>query len=153
MKLYKIEREATVEQGHVRLKGILAVPPGAQSIVVFAHGSGSSRYSSRNNYVARVLQSHKIATLLMDLLTPEEAEDRDLVFDIGFLAKRLNLAAEWLKTLDQTKNLRTGFFGASTGAGAALVAAAHSTIGHRAEVRFASLRCVSPMWLFTENLT
>jgi putative phosphoribosyl transferase len=121
---FKKEHEIEIESGNLRLRGILAVPDQATAVVIFAHGSGSSRFSSRNSYVARVLQNHKIATFLMDLLTPEEAEDRGLVFDINLLAERLTIAKKWAKEYPLTKSLEIGFFGASTGAGAALVAAA-----------------------------
>jgi putative phosphoribosyl transferase len=113
------------------LNGILVVPPGAQAVVVFAHGSGSGRLSPRNQYVARVLQKADLATLLIDLLEEDEAEDRDKVFDIELLAQRLHAAAEWLRHKPETRDLRLGYFGASTGAGAALVAAARNpeTVG------------------------
>jgi dienelactone hydrolase len=106
----------------------LTIPTGATGIVLFAHGSGSSRLSPRNRYVAQVLQSVGLATLLIDLLTPEE-ERLDhatacLRFDIGLLAERLLDATDWLESDAATRNLRVGYFGASTGAGAALVAAA-----------------------------
>jgi len=106
------------------LKGILAVPPDAKGVVVFAHGSGSGRLSPRNQLVARSLQEAGLATLLMDLLDEEEAEDQDKVFDIELLAGRLRSTADWLSQEDQTNILRLGYFGASTGAGAALLAAA-----------------------------
>jgi putative phosphoribosyl transferase len=93
-------------------------------VVVFAHGSGSGRLSPRNQYVAQVLVDAGIATLLLDLLTEAEAEDRENVFDIALLAERLRSAAAWLRQEPATANLRLGYFGASTGAGAALVAAA-----------------------------
>jgi putative phosphoribosyl transferase len=92
-------------------------------MVVFAHGSGSGRFSPRNNFVARRLQQGKVATLLIDLLTPDEAEDRRKVFDIDLLADRVLLAKAWLEQDDRTKGLGIGYFGASTGAGAALQAA------------------------------
>ena len=110
------------------LDGDLALPAGARGIVVFAHGSGSSRHSPRNRYVAGVLQEAGLATLLMDLLTPrEEAVDiqtAELRFDIGFLALRLVAATDWVRTEESTSALGIGYFGASTGAAAALVAAA-----------------------------
>jgi putative phosphoribosyl transferase len=92
--------------------------------VVFAHGSGSGRFSPRNQYVAEVLQQGGLATLLIDLLQEEEADDREKVFDIELLAKRLQTAADWLRQEPETRHLRLGYFGASTGAGAALRAAA-----------------------------
>jgi putative phosphoribosyl transferase len=93
-------------------------------VVVFAHGSGSGRFSPRNNFVARHLQQNGLATLLLDLLTPEEADDRRKVFDIDLLADRLLLAKTWLGAEPGTQTMRIGYFGASTGAGAALQAAA-----------------------------
>jgi len=118
------ERSVEVPSGDVKLEGILAVPPGAKGVVLFAHGSGSGRFSPRNNFVARVLQDGGFATLLIDLLTEEEAEDRRKVFDIDLLAQRLLDAATWLRHQPQTKELPIGYFGASTGAAAALQAAA-----------------------------
>jgi putative phosphoribosyl transferase len=112
----------------VELEGNLSVPEGARSVVLFAHGSGSGRHSPRNRYVARVLRGAGLATLLIDLLTPEEEEvdlrTGHLRFDIGLLAERLAGATDWLMENLDTSNLRIGYFGASTGAGAALVAAA-----------------------------
>lgn len=114
--------------GDVLLDGDLVIPVGATGMVVFAHGSGSSRHSSRNRYVARELNAAGLGTLLLDLLTPdEEAVDlrtRHLRFDIGLLADRLVAVADWLGTFLATETLRLGYFGASTGGGAALVAAA-----------------------------
>jgi len=110
----------------VGLPGLLTVPPGAQAIVVFAHGSGSSRFSPRNTQVAKGLQDAGLATLLFDLLTGEEGADRAKVFDIGLLAERLILASRWLRDHHDARALRQGYFGASTGAAAALVAAAEA---------------------------
>jgi dienelactone hydrolase len=114
----------------VLLDGDLVVPPNATGVVVFAHGSGSSRHSSRNKFVARVLQEAGMATLLMDLLTREEevVDDvtRQLRFDIGLLARRLVAASQFVVNDPRTLNLPVGLFGASTGGGAALVAAAHA---------------------------
>lgn len=107
-----------------KLKGELVVPRDAIGVVAFAHGSGSSRHSPRNRYVAGELQNARLATLLIDLLTVEEAEDRDNVFDIELLARRLLRAARWLADSPQTRSLGLGYFGASTGAAAALLAAA-----------------------------
>ena len=95
-------------------------------MVVFAHGSGSGRFSLRNQYVARVLEEAGLATLLLDLLEEDEANDRSKVFDIALLADRLQAAADWLEGRPETANLRLGYFGASTGAGAALLAAGRS---------------------------
>jgi len=118
------ERQVLIPADGWSLKGILAVPPDAKGVVVFAHGSGSGRLSPRNQLVARSLQEAGLATLLMDLLDEEEAEDQDKVFDIELLAGRLRSTADWLSQEDQTNILRLGYFGASTGAGAALLAAA-----------------------------
>lgn len=120
--------EIKVFAGAVGLDGILCLPSGATAIVVFAHGSGSSRLSPRNQFVAKVLQSRKFATLLFDLLTPEE-EGIDMVtaklrFDIALLSRRLVGATDWLVNNPKIRQLRIGYFGASTGAAAALVAAA-----------------------------
>lgn len=92
-------------------------------MIIFAHGSGSGRFSPRNNFVARNLQQEGLATLLLDLLTEEEADDGRKVFDIDLLADRLLLAKRWLEAEARTRHLRIGYFGASTGAGAALQAA------------------------------
>jgi putative phosphoribosyl transferase len=112
----------------VSLEGSLCVPPGAKGIVIFAHGSGSSRHSPRNRYVAGVLQKNGIGTLLFDLLTvQEEAIDErsaELRFNIDFLAKRLTAATQWLAKYPKAEGLKLGYFGASTGAAAALVSAA-----------------------------
>jgi dienelactone hydrolase len=112
----------------VTLEGELIIPAEAQGIVLFAHGSGSSRHSPRNQFVARVLRQSGSATLLFDLLTrAEETEDAftgHLRFNIGLLAERLVGATRWLSLLPATKRLRLGYFGSSTGAAAALIAAA-----------------------------
>src|SRR5215207_4788785 len=122
------EHLVRVSVGPVVLEGDLSVPDDAQGIVLFAHGSGSSRHSPRNRVVARVLTEGGLATLLLDLLTPEEeAIDRHtahLRFDISLLAERLVIATRWLRQQPTTHTLRIGYFGASTGGGAALVAAA-----------------------------
>jgi len=108
------------------LEGTLALPHGASALVAFAHGSGSSRLSTRNARVAEALRQHRLGTLLFDLLTEEEAEDRENVFDIPLLAERLLLATRWLGEREDTRELSLGYFGASTGAAAALVAAARA---------------------------
>ena len=122
------ESEVRVPAGPVTLEGNLSVPDDAQGVVLFAHGSGSGRHSPRNRYVSGALREAGLATLLIDLLTPEEEEvdlrTRHLRFDIGLLADRLAGATDWLAQDRKTQNLRVGYFGASTGAGAALVAAA-----------------------------
>ena len=121
-------RAVTIPAGGAALAGDLSIPTDARGIVVFAHGSGSSRHSPRNRFVADTLRAGGLATLLMDLLTEaEEAEDvRTLAlrFDIGLLARRLVAATDWLAQQPDTATLPVGYFGASTGAGAALVAAA-----------------------------
>lgn len=108
----------------VLLEGELIIPKDAAGVVVFAHGSGSSRLSPRNQFVAEALRNAGIGTLLFDLLTEDEAADRDNVFDIDFLAHRLADATRWLRGGSETKDRPLGYFGASTGAAAALVAAA-----------------------------
>jgi putative phosphoribosyl transferase len=117
-----------IDAGGVALEGELTVPPDARGLVVFAHGSGRSRHSFRNRYVAGELRRRNLGTLLLDLLTPaEEQRDqqtRHIRFDIGLLADRLIAAMRWLDDNDDTRGLSVGLFGASTGAGAALVAAA-----------------------------
>ena len=114
--------------GPVRLVGELVIPHAAVGVVIFAHGSGSSRHSPRNQFVARVLQQSDFGTLLMDLLTEkEEAVDnrtREMRFDIRLLARRLTATVDWLVSQPSFKNLPIGIFGASTGAAAALVTAA-----------------------------
>ncbi len=113
-----------IEADSVRLDGVLGVPAGGAGCVLFAHGSGSSRLSPRNEYVARCLQGAGIATLLFDLLTEDEAADRANVFDVEFLARRLGSATAWVRRHDATRDMRIAYFGASTGAAAALIAAA-----------------------------
>jgi putative phosphoribosyl transferase len=105
------------------LPGILCVPAGARALVVFAHGSGSSRLSPRNTAVSDGLNTQGMATLLFDLLTPEEGTDRANVFDIPLLAGRVADTVDWISREPLTRDLRAGLFGASTGAAAALVAA------------------------------
>ena len=117
-----------------RLNGIINLPSDAKGIVLFVHGSGSSRFSSRNQYVARELQRVGLATLLFDLLDEEEATDRSKVFDITLLAERLKTAAAWVKQTEDLSRLRLGYFGASTGAAAALVAAADQASNVKAVV-------------------
>jgi putative phosphoribosyl transferase len=123
-----MEREVEIPVGHIHLRGIMTIPDGAPGIVVFAHGSGSSRFSSRNRFVARAINDAGLATLLFDLLSPEE-ERADAVtteyrFDIGLLTRRVLDATAWLREQPETKKLKIGYFGASTGAAAALAAAA-----------------------------
>jgi len=120
--------QPVVIPAEVPLRGDLAIPSGASSVVAFAHGSGSSRFSPRNRLVAERLRQHRHATLLLDLLTPEEEQvdemTRHLRFDIGLLAERLVATVDWLQANHATRRLSIGLFGASTGAAAALVAAA-----------------------------
>ncbi len=117
-----LQREVWIESEGVRVGGFLAIPDGAESIVLFAHGSGSSRFSVRNGFVASVLHEAKMATLLFDLLMEEEEADRRNVFDIDLLASRLILATEWVRSRPETGRLDIGYFGASTGSAAALKA-------------------------------
>jgi dienelactone hydrolase len=120
--------EVHILAGRAILAGNLSIPENATALVLFAHGSGSSRYSPRNQFVARTLNNAGLATLLFDLLTPEEdlidARTREHRFNIGMLAERLIHATNWAKQQQQTRDLRIGYFGPSTGGGAALVAAA-----------------------------
>ena len=122
------DRLVRVTAAPVSLDGNLSLPEGSRAIVLFAHGSGSSRHSSRNQHVARLLNEAGLATLLIDLLTPDEevidARTAHLRFDIDLLAERLVGATDWLTQYPDTQNLPIGCFGASTGAAAALVAAA-----------------------------
>jgi putative phosphoribosyl transferase len=122
------ERLIHVSAGSVTLDGNLTLPAESRAVVLFAHGTGSSRHSSRNRYVARLLNEAKLATLLIDLLTLDEevidTRTAQLRFDIELLAERLVGATDWLTQSPDTKHLRIGYFGASTGAAAALVAAA-----------------------------
>jgi putative phosphoribosyl transferase len=118
------ERLVHIPESNVVLEGALEIPEGAAGIVLFAHGSGSSRHSPRNNYVAKVLREHGLGTLLLDLLTTEEDMDYEMRFNIDLLSKRLFAATEWLLKQDETKGLAIGYFGASTGAAAAIQTAA-----------------------------
>jgi putative phosphoribosyl transferase len=121
-------RPVQVAIGPHALSGDLAVPEHARGFVMFAHGSGSSRFSPRNRYVADVLHQNDLATLLIDLLTPQEEAIDDVTgrirFDIGLLANRLVALRDWAQTVAELRDLQVGLFGASTGGGAALVAAA-----------------------------
>jgi len=120
----KAKKRVKIRAGRHVLEGILGVPGGATGMVVFAHGSGSGRFSPRNQLVAQCLREAGLGTMLIDLLDEEEADDREKVFDIELLAGRLRSAADWLSQNPETSILRLGYFGASTGAAAALVAAA-----------------------------
>ena len=119
-----LDRDVEIPADGVLVEGHLRLPQGATGIVVFAHGSGSSRHSPRNQFVAEVLLRAGLGTLLLDLLTADEETDRSNVFDIGLLANRLTAATAWLRHRPETSQCRIGYFGASTGAGAALWAAA-----------------------------
>lgn len=110
--------------GRLGLAAILGVPPAAKGLVIFAHGSGSGRLSPRNGHVAARLREDSLATLLLDLLTSQEEEDRRNVFDIALLAARLRMAVDWATEEPATRELKPCYFGASTGGGAALRAAA-----------------------------
>jgi putative phosphoribosyl transferase len=125
---------AHIPAGGATIEGMLEIPEHAVGLVLFAHGSGSSRHSPRNNYVAGVLRQAGVGTLLMDLLTPEEDRDYSRRFDIGLLTERLLDAARWVGAQAATRDLPLGFFGASTGAAAALEAAAKLGTDTRAVV-------------------
>lgn len=125
---FRIVRDVYIPLGRAHLEGELSIPGGARGIVLFAHGSGSSRHSARNKYVARMLHDSSIGTLLFDLLTQDEEEEekytRHLRFDIDLLARRLVYATNWIRKQEDVRTLPMGYFGSSTGAAAALVAAA-----------------------------
>jgi putative phosphoribosyl transferase len=123
------DEEIEVQAGGVPVAGQLTLPRSAQGVVVFAHGSGSSRHSPRNRYVATVLNDAGLGTVLFDLLSVEEAADRAKVFDVALLARRLLGVTAWLGSGPDTRGHRVGYFGASTGAGAALWAAAEPGAG------------------------
>jgi putative phosphoribosyl transferase len=123
------ERQVEIAIGRQKLGGILGVPVDAHGVVIFAHGSGSSRLSPRNTFVARELQKHGLISLLVDLLTEAESADRRAVFDIDLLAARLADVTRWARGLAEARDLGIGYFGASTGAGAALQAAAGPDLG------------------------
>ncbi len=132
------EQFVRIDAGSARLEGNLSLPEGATGVVLFAHGSGSSRHSPRNQYVARVLRQAGLGTLLIDLLTAEEeredARTGQLRFDIDLLSRRVAGASAWLAGNPSTAHLPAGYFGASTGAAAALAAAAERTDEVRAVV-------------------
>ena len=116
----QLHTEVAIDAGGVRIEGALDLPSAPAGIVLFAHGSGSSRHSPRNNYVAGELRAASIGTLLLDLLTPQEDRQYANRFDISLLTARLDAAAAWLRTQAHTARLPLGLFGASTGAAAAL---------------------------------
>jgi predicted phosphoribosyltransferase/dienelactone hydrolase len=128
------EEEVIIEAGPVHLAGHLTLPRRAGAIVLFAHGSGSSRHSSRNRYVADVLNQAGLGTLLFDLLTTSEERDRNNVFDIELLAQRLIAATHWASRRPETAGFRFGYFGASTGAAAALWASTEASVNVSAVV-------------------
>lgn len=121
--LRESESELVIKADGLELRGILGMPAAPSGIIVFAHGSGSGRLSPRNNFVARMLQDAGMATLLADLLEEQEESDRTKVFDIDLLSHRLLVISRWLARTKETRNLKLGYFGASTGAAAALEAA------------------------------
>jgi dienelactone hydrolase len=113
-----------IAAGSVQMEGMLEMPANPVGVILFAHGSGSSRLSPRNNYVAQILHNAQLATLLLDLLTAQEGQEYQTRFDIALLSRRLQTAANWLQQHEQTRALALGLFGASTGAAAALRLAA-----------------------------
>jgi len=121
------EEIINIPAGSVELEGSLVIPEGAKAIVLFAHGSGSSRHSPRNNFVAQVLQKAGLATLLFDLLTEGEDSVYETRFNIKLLSERLKIATKWLENQETASGLKIGYFGSSTGAAAALESA--STLG------------------------
>ena len=139
-----VQREVRIPVDNVALDGELILPSGTRGVVLFAHGSGSSRHSPRNQFVAGVIRRSGLGTLLFDLLTPDEESvdiyTRHLRFDIGMLARRLVAAAKWLKTLRETRDLKIGFFGASTGGAAACTVDPWRSGGLSAERHVAAYR-------------
>ena len=129
-----LARRTNERIGTLRLEGFLSIPEKARGIVIFAHGSGSSRHSSRNTYVAAALHDRRFATLLFDLLTADEGHSRKNVFDIELLSERVTEAVRWAVRDPRTEHLPMGLFGASTGAAAALVAETGSAARVRAVV-------------------
>jgi putative phosphoribosyl transferase len=124
----EIKKTVNIKINSVIIEGELTIPEGAIGLVLFAHGSGSSRFSPRNNFVAQILQKEKLATLLVDLLTKQEDLSYESRFDINLLSERLIEITNWLKETDETKNLNIGYFGASTGAAAAIKAATKTNV-------------------------
>lgn len=121
-----MEKLVHIKHQDVIMEGMLKIPKSAQGIVLFAHGSGSSRLSPRNNFVADTLNDAGLATLLIDLLSKQEDEIYQTRFDIGLLTERLNIVIQWLRNQPHTQNLELGVFGSSTGAAAALRVAAEA---------------------------
>ncbi|MBL8187738.1 MAG: alpha/beta hydrolase [Acidobacteria bacterium] len=124
----RMTQEVIISLGSISLRGTLQLPAESSGLILFAHGSGSSRFSPRNRFVAQVMHEAMLGTLLFDLLTPEEEtidlQTRHLRFDIPLLARRLVAVTGWIKNKPETSHLPLGYFGASTGAAAALIAAA-----------------------------
>jgi len=153
IELNELEQEVVITVNDLELNGILALPAHPKGLILFAHGSGSGRFSPRNNFVARELQKAQFGTLLMDLLSEKEEniDNRKNVFDIDLLSNRLNLAKNWLMDYFKINKLKIGFFGASTGAGAAIEAAAKDpnyvfaivSRGGRPDLAYGSLARVS----------
>lgn len=154
---------ATIDTGDALLQGDVVLPPDARGIVLFAHGSGSSRFSTRNRYVANQIVEGGLGTVLFDLLTAEEEErdrmDASLRFDIDLLTQRLAGATRWLDRQDWASNLRRGYFGASTGAAAALAASVQCEVhaivsrGGRPDLAGAALpRVTAPTLLIVGSL-
>lgn len=145
------EQLVQVLAGKATLDGSLSIPQDAGGIVLFAHGSGSSRFSPRNRFVAETLREAGLATLLMDLLTSEEEaadlKTHEFRFNIELLAERLVGATHWLQKTEETRDLRIGYFGASTGAGAALIAAAQIGQGVAAVVSRGGRPDLAGEWL------
>ena len=121
---YGLKTLVRIPAGNVELEGELVIPPGVNNVVIFSHGSGSSRLSPRNNFVAKVLQKNNIGTLLIDLLTRAEDEIYENRFNINHLTERLNEVTKWITEQPELMNFKIGYFGASTGAASALKAAA-----------------------------
>lgn len=118
-----IKEDVSIQVDSINIEGTLVIPKGTKGIVIFVHGSGSSRHSPRNIFVASELQKNNLATLLFDLLTKEEDNIYENRFNINLLSKRLHAITRWIKNNEETKHLNSGYFGASTGAAAALQAA------------------------------
>ncbi|WP_435348887.1 dienelactone hydrolase family protein [Haloarchaeobius sp. HRN-SO-5] len=150
------ENLVTMPVDGVQLEGELILPEGTNGLVVFAHGSGSSRKSPRNNFVAEVLRDHDLGTFLFDLLTEEEDETYETRFDIDLLTTRLHAATDWLRDREDTQERNIGYFGSSTGAAAALRAAAQReddvdavvSRGGRVDLAFEQLPQVSAATMF-----
>jgi putative phosphoribosyl transferase len=140
-------REVVVDVKGTRLAGLISIPPQPRGVVVFAHGSGSSRHSPRNRFVADQLNDAGFTTLLFDLLTPAEERNRENIFDVELLASRLIGATEWLATQDDLASLPVGYFAASTGAGAVMRAAADPRVNVSAVVSRGGRPDLAGRWL------